>query len=257
MIDVHAHLEDEAFNHDIGDVIERARKANVKAIVTSPICPEDVEKAFNIASRFKNYVYVSLGFDPVILDYDKFNVQLEYFKKYKDRIVALGEVGLDYYYVRDHDSRSVQERIFREWIRIARDYNLPLVVHSRSAGKYAIQIILDEGYYNVNMHAYDGSVGWALEACKKGIMFSIPPSVWFSQQKQKLTKYLPLDCLILESDAPVLSPFKGERNEPAYIVYAAKKIAEIKKVSFEDVVKITYRNTLKLIPKLSTVKYPF
>lgn len=248
-IDVHAHLEDEVFNGDLDEVIRRAKNAGVKAVITSPITPSDVGKALKIVGRYRGFVFLSIGLDPTILDSDVFEEQVVRVRRLSHEIVGLGEVGLDYYYVRGED-RSVQERIFREWIRIARDYNLPLIVHSRSAGKYAIRILIDEGYSNVVMHAYDGSVGWALEAAKRGFKFSIPPSVWFSVQKQKIVKKLPLESLLLESDSPVLSPIKGERNEPKNLVYAVRKISEIKRLGEDRVVEETLNSTLNVFPRL-------
>lgn len=250
LIDVHAHLEDELFDKDLEQVVIRAKKAGVQAIVTSPIVLEDVEKAENIVEKYKGYVFLSIGLDPAITDLEVFEEQARRVKEKIGEIVALGEVGLDYYYVRG-DERRVQRRIFKEWIKIARDYKLPLIVHSRSAGKYAVKMLLEEEYYDVIMHAYDGSVGWALEAVKKGVKFSIPPSVWFSIQKQKLVKKLPLESIVLESDSPVLSPIRGERNEPANLTYTVKKIAELKGVGEDRVVEETLRSTLEVLPRIS------
>ena len=252
MIDVHAHLEDEAFERELDLVIERARKAGVRAIVTSVIYPEDLERAVEIVERFHGYVFLSIGLDPAVVDEEKFLQQQEAVRRYASRIVAVGEVGLDYYYVRDREDRARQEKMFREWIRVARDYGLPLVVHSRSAGKYAVQVLFDEEFYDAVMHAYDGSVGWAMDAASRGVKFSIPPSVWFSTQKQKLVRRLPLDSMLLESDSPVLSPRRGERNEPANIVYSVKKIAELKRVSEREVAETALEVTLRLFKRLST-----
>ncbi len=250
MIDVHCHLDDEAFKHDLDEVIMRAKNNGIKAIITSAINPHNIEYSLHIVRKFKDYVFLSVGLDPVVLDDEVFNEVYEWVKRNINMIVGIGEVGLDYYYIRDHNERSKQRDIFIKWIELARTTGKPLIVHSRSAGKYAIQVILEQGYYNVVMHAYDGSVGYAMEAAKKGIYFSIPPSVWFSQQKQKLVKRLPLEALLLESDAPVLAPFRDQRNEPANIVYAAKKIAELKGTTIDKVVDVTMSNTLEIFKDL-------
>jgi len=163
-------------------------------------------------------------------------------RRHRDLIVAVGEVGLDYYLVKNRKLRELQVCLFQGWIELAEELHLPLVVHSRSAGKYAVQILLEKGCRRVLMHAYDGRVGWAVKAAKEGLLFSIPTSIWRSQQKQKLAKALPLDCFMVESDAPVLSPVKGERNEPANLLYAVRKVAELKDASDEEVAAITARN---------------
>lgn len=246
MIDVHCHLDDEAFKEDLVDVIERAKRVGVKAIITSAINPSSVKVTLEIIRKFKGYVYATIGLDPTILDDNVVEEQFKLYSEFSEMFIGIGEVGLDYFYVRDHKLRDKQREILHRWLKIAREYELPVVIHSRSAGKYAIQEVLNFGYYRVVMHAYDGSVGWALEACKRGIMFSIPPSVTYSVQKQKLVKRLPLESLLLESDAPVLAPRKGERNEPANIIYSARKIAEIKGVDLDLVVEITTKNAIEL-----------
>ncbi len=245
MIDVHCHLEDEAFEGDVDEVVERAKRAGVKAIIISPIHPDDVDRAFMLKKLFSNYIYVTIGLDPTILDEEVFDKQRKRIMELRNEIVGIGEVGLDYYYVRNRDARRVQEDYFRKWISLARSLRLPLVVHSRSAGKYAIEIVVEEGYDRVLLHAFDGSSGWALKGASYGMYFSIPPSVWFSRQKQNIVKVLPLESLMLESDSPVLSPIRNTRNEPANILYSARKISEIKRVSFEKVIEVTSTNAME------------
>jgi Mg-dependent DNase len=123
---------------------------------------------------------------------------------------------------------------------------MPIVVHSRSAGKYAIKILTEEGAKRVIMHAFDGSVGYAIEGVKKGFYFSIPPSIVRSEQKQKMAKHLPLDKILLESDAPVLGPTKDIINTPSNIVISAAKIAEIKKIPINEVINATTKNAQEI-----------
>ncbi|RLE51055.1 MAG: hypothetical protein DRJ33_06580, partial [Candidatus Methanomethylicota archaeon] len=112
--------------------------------------------------------------------------------------------------------------------------------------KYALDVLYGESADLILMHAFDGSANYAVNAAKRGYFFSIPTSVWFSQQKQKLVKRLPLENLLVETDAPVLSPVKNARNEPANLHYAIRKIAEIKRVSLEKVAEVTYENAKNL-----------
>jgi TatD DNase family protein len=147
------------------------------------------------------------------------------------------------------EERERQVKIFRFWVKVASELKLPLVVHSRSAGKYAIEVLSEEGYDRVLMHAFDGSSGWALKGVSRGFMFSIPPSVMRSQQKVKLVKSIPLEHLMIESDAPVLGPELGKRNEPSNVVVSATKIAEIKRIDLNETCEVLYlssKNFLRL-----------
>jgi TatD DNase family protein len=246
LVDAHCHLQDEAFNEDRDEVVRRARQAGVTSIITSSLSLVDASRILEIAERFRNYVYACIGLDPSNLELKEAEETRKLIETYEDLIVGIGEVGLDYYWVRKESDRELQKRLFQEWIELAQELHLPLVVHSRSAGKYAIQILLESGFRRVLMHAYDGRVGWAMKAAEEDVYFSIPTSVWHSRQKQKLAKALPLEHLTVESDAPVLSPIRGERNEPANLVYAVKKIAELKGLSEKEVAVTTTKNARKL-----------
>ncbi len=249
LVDVHSHIHLEVFDKDRDSVISRAKEAGVVAIVTSAIRAVEVEKALEVCRRFSGYVYLSIGHDPAVLDYKEIKVLQEKALELSTEIVAVGEVGLDYYMVKDPILRDIQKTHFIEWIEIANRLNKPLVVHSRSAGKYALQVVLEHAKTPVIMHAYDGRPSHAKSAISKrdGIYFSIPPSLLISAQKQKLVKELPLEVMLLESDAPALAPKYGERNEPANIVLTVKKIAELKGVSPEKVAEVTFENAINIL----------
>jgi len=240
-IDVHCHLHDDAFDHDRDEVVKRALKSGVEAIVTSSLSLMDLKKALEVA-REHGSVKVAAGFDPLNLSIEEAEELAHAVKRISSEIVAVGEVGLDYFSVRGKD-REKQIEVFRFWINIASELKLPLIVHSRSAGKYAIEILIREGYDRVLMHAFDGSSGWALKGASKGFLFSIPPSIVRSQQKIKLVRAVPIDYLAVESDAPVLGPEAAVRNEPSNVVVAAAKIAEIKKIDLAEACEILYSNS--------------
>lgn len=202
-------------------------------------------KSLKISSKYPGFIFVTIGNDPLEFDPSTVSRIRDLVVARKSEIVGIGEVGLDYYYARKKSVKEKQKQFFCEWIRLAKELNLPLIVHSRSAGKYAIELLLEERAENVLMHAYDGRPGWALKAVEVGYFFSIPTSVWRSAQKQKLVKFLPLDNLMLETDAPVLSPILGRRNEPANIIYAARKVSEIKNIDLRVVAEVTTKNAIK------------
>lgn len=240
-IDVHCHIHDRAFDDDRADVISRALSSGIEAIITSTLCLEDLRRALEIAESYES-IKVSAGFDPLNPSINEVEDLANEIRKLKSKIVAIGEVGLDYFYVRGLD-RERQVEVFRFWINLASELKLPLVVHSRSAGKYAIEVLMQEGCDRVLMHAFDGNAKWALKGVSKGFFFSIPPSVIRSQQKMKLVRAVPLEYLMVESDAPVLAPKRGERNEPLNVTIAAVKISEIKRMDLLEVIDVLYTNS--------------
>ena len=245
LVDVHCHLDDEEFDNDLDDVIRRAKKYGVIAIVNSALGPESIEKSLQIAQKYKNYVFLSFGLEPYNLDDSDYKATLDLIKKHKDEIVAVGEVGLDYYYIRDHNERKIMEDRFREFIDLAKKINKPLVVHSRSAGKFAIRILIDEGAKQVLMHAFDGGSSWVKRGVDEGYFFSVPPSVIRSQQKKKMVRILPLENMMLETDSPVLGPEPKARNEPMNVLYSLREIASIKQISEKTVAEKTTENAIK------------
>ncbi len=241
MIDIHCHLEDEVFDNNRNKIIENAKKAGVKAIITSGIGYNYAMKALSISDW--KYIFPSIGLPPYDLsDFDRI---IHFIEKNIDKIIAIGEVGLDYYLGKE-DTKDRQLKCFKYFIKLAKDYDLPLIVHSRSAGKYAIETLINEKAEKVVLHAFDGKVTYALKGINYGFYFSIPPSIIRSKQKQKLVNFLPIDFLMLESDSPVLGPNINEINEPKNIIFSINKIAEIKKISEEEVIEITTNNAKKL-----------
>lgn len=241
MIDVHAHLTDTSFN-DISQVVARARAAGVERVVTSITSPAELSRALELVALFPDFISLTVGFDPCIVNKYEYEMFYKLVSQRSFTMVGIGEVGLDHYRVTGHEERALQESFFRTTIVLARSMGLPLVVHSRSAGRRAIEVLRSEAADRVLMHAFDGKVGDALDAARDGYFFSIPTSVVYSKQKQKLAKLLPLDSLMLETDSPVLAPVRGERNEPANLFQAAETIAELKRMSLKEVISATTKN---------------
>ncbi|MEM4294439.1 MAG: TatD family hydrolase [Candidatus Caldarchaeum sp.] len=237
MIDVHCHLTEEPLYSSLVRVLDEAKSSKVAAIISSGIGFEDCLRVLEIADN--RYVHASLGVEPYALDnYEKV---VELIEDNRHRIVAVGEVGLDYYWGA-REKRELQIKVFREFIELAARHDLPLVVHSRSAGRYALDVLIEARAERVVMHAFDGSASEAVRGASKGYFFSIPPSVVRSEQKQKLVSRVGLENLLLESDAPVLGPERGVVNTPANIRISAERISSIKKLPFEKVVETTSDN---------------
>ena len=246
LIDTHAHPADPAFAGDLAEVLERARAAGVKAVVAVTETPEEVQRVLTLAQRFPGMIRPAAGLFPTHLDPERARAVVEMVRANPETFYAVGEVGLDYWKVQNQEGRRVQRRILQEFIALARACDLPLNVHSRSAGAATLALLLEHGARRVQMHAFDGRPSRAAPGVEAGYFFSIPPSVVRSRQKQKLVRALPVESLLLESDSPVLGPDPGERNEPANIRRTLSFIAALKGLSAAELEAIIYANTLRL-----------
>jgi len=245
MIDCHAHLADAVFDADRDEVLGRAEAAGVTTVVTVGETLADARRILELAESDPR-IWPAAGLYPTYLDLDDAEKMESLIRKERKRLRAIGEVGLDRWKVKDEEGRAVQREIFGRFIRLADEVDLPLNVHSRSAGRHVIAMLLEAGARRVQLHAFDGKPSTALAAVEAGYFFSIPPSIVRSRQKQKLVRRLPLDCMLLETDSPVLSPSPGERNEPANLRVALETIAEIRGLSAREVAETVTRNTGRL-----------
>ena len=170
----------------------------------------------------------------------------DFIRRHAGRLSGIGEVGLDYWKVQNESDREIQRDIFRSFIDLSRELDLPLNVHSRSAGRRTIEFLLQHSAARVQLHAFDGKPASVDPAAEAGFYFSIPPSIIRSAQKQKLVMKLPLANILIETDSPVLGPRPGERNEPVNAVIVIQAIAEIKNLREENVVEAVRKNTRDL-----------
>jgi TatD DNase family protein len=205
----------------------------------------DVERNLELAETH-SMVKPAAGLYPTFLDCDQAEKMHTFIRSHRAQLVAIGEVGLDHWVVKDEQDRNVQREIFTGFIRLSKDLDLPLNVHSRSAGRQAIACLLECGAARVQLHAFDGKASAALPAVEAGFFFSIPPSVVRSRQKQKLVKRLPLACLLVETDSPVLGAEPAVRNEPANLPLAVQAIAGIKGIPEQQVAEAVAANTVRL-----------
>jgi TatD DNase family protein len=245
LTDTHAHLCDASFALDLPSVLHRAEKSGVGSIIAVGENIGDAQRNLALSEKHP-MILPAAGLYPVHLDLDAAADMEVFIRKNRTKLMAIGEVGLDYWMVKEEDKRALQSDIFSRFIRLSLELKLPLNVHSRSAGRYALKALLDMDAKQVQMHAFDGKVSYALPAVEAGFFFSIPTSVGRSRQKQKLAKALPLKCLLLETDSPVLGPDPDIRNEPANLILAARAIAEIKEQSLEAVLERVKENTGRL-----------
>lgn len=231
-------------------MLERARRAGVDAIVAVGENLADARKNLELAKRYP-MLKPAAGLYPAHLDLNQADEMADFIRQNRSHLAAIGEVGLDYWVVKEEPDRELQKEILKRFVELSKALDLPLNIHSRSAGRHAIALLLENEAIRVQLHAFDGKAGAALPAVEAGYFFSIPPSVTRSRQKQKLVKQLPLGCLLIETDSPVLGPFPNERNEPANLSLSIKAIAELKGVSEAEVIAAVSENTERLYGKLN------
>lgn len=234
LIDTHAHLDFPEFDRNRAEVIARASKEGI-SIINCLLTPEGLAKI----EPFKE-LYLTIGCCPY--RFDEYEPQWGMLREHVGKAVAVGEIGLDYYWIKDLQGRDREKENFLKLIEFAREHGKPVLIHSRNAEKQALDVLEKERVENAVMHCFSGTLEDAQRAIKMGYLISIPTNVVLSKQKQEFAQKLPLESIILETDAPYLSPEPGKLNEPANVIISARKIAEIKKISFEDVCSVTTKN---------------
>ena len=248
MVDVHAHLTDQKFD-DVEQVVLNAEENGVGKIICSAYNLLSSQQAVDLSKRF-NQVYANVGIHPEnVEEWSEETIKnLENLSK-NSKIVAIGEIGLDYYW--RQDTKEKQNQIFVDQINLANKLNLPIVVHSREAMGDTIEILKNNRPNKESLlHCYSGSVESAKILMDLGFSFSFGGVVTFSNAKTavEVVKSLPIEKILLETDCPYLTPvpFRGKRNEPKNVVYVADMIARIKNMTIEEVAEKTTENAKRL-----------
>ncbi len=250
MIETHAHLDSEKYDEDREEVIKRAFEGGIEKIINISSDRQSLEKVLSLTVRYEK-IYGSLGIQPHSASEFSHEVIEEIRDKAKDKkIVAIGETGLDYHY--NFSLPEVQREVFRKQIKIARDLNLPLIVHTREAFEDTLNILKEEKAYETGgvIHCFTENTDEARAFIELGFYTGIGGAVTFKKAKvlQEAVKHIPVNRILLETDCPYMSPvpYRGKRNEPLYLKFIAEKIGEIKVINTEDVKKQTSLNALKL-----------
>ena len=247
IIDTHTHIYDKQFENDFDDVMKRIED-ELEGIVSIGFDLESSLKSIELANKY-SFVNAVIGVHPVdIKKYnDKVEKELERLALTEKKVVAIGEIGLDYHWM--EDPKDVQIAGFRKQMELAERVKKPVVIHTREALQDTLDVLKD--YKNVGgiLHCYPGS----LEAAKPFLdryYLGIGGTLTFKNNKKtkELVKELPLEKIVLETDCPYLTPvpFRGKRNEPVYTKYVAEEVAKIKEISVEEVIKITTENAKKI-----------
>jgi TatD DNase family protein len=250
LIDSHAHLDDEEFGESLPEVVNRARRSGVRAVISSGLDPESCLKNLELSKKYRGFVFPSFGLDasdPIYTDEKAFSDLSKLIEEHANEIVAVGEVGLDYKQAKRQADKEAQKLVFSKFVELADKHGKPLVIHCRVASSDMTRLIVEGGIAGAVLHAFPGTVEQALRLVKAGNFISVPTSVVYSRQKQELAERVPLSNLLVETDSPVMSPFPNvKRNEPSFLTVAVEKVAEIKGVSTETVAEQTMRNAVKV-----------
>lgn len=250
LIDTHAHLDHERFKDDVDQVIERAKLSQVQSIITVGADLASSRQAVEFARRYPD-VIATVGVHPHDADSVSDSVLNEIAILAQDEgVVAIGEIGLDYHY--DFSPRDVQRRVFAIQISLARELELPIVVHVREAYQDVMSILKSEHAEDVGgiVHCFSGDREAAKDCLDMGFYISVGGILTFanSQELREIIRGLPMDRILLETDAPYLTPvpYRGKRNEPAYLVHVAEALANLKGITFDEVAETTTLNACKL-----------
>jgi TatD DNase family protein len=255
LVDSHCHLDFPDFADELDAVIARARAAGIGRMVTISTRVRRQNELLAIADRFAD-VFCSVGTHPHYA-HEELDVTVADLvaRTRHPKVVAIGEAGLDYHY--DRSPRQDQERGFRTHIQVARETGLPLVIHSRSADEDTARILEEEtgqGAFPAVLHCFTGGPDLARRAIALGLFISFTGILTFknSTALRAIAAELPPDRILVETDAPYLAPnpFRGKRNEPAYVVETAKVLAEARGVSFDDIARQTTENFFALFSKV-------
>lgn len=257
MIDTHCHLSmvlDENKNIDynqIDDILNQMKNNGVTHAITVSSNMEDCKLSAEIASRYEN-IYCAVGMHPEEVDCFDI-VQLEDLVKQNittGKLVAIGEIGLDYYWRKDN--KEAQIKIFKAQIELAKKYNLPIIIHCRDAYGDVLEILKEYAPFDKGgvIHCYSGSIEWAREVVKLGFLISFTGVVTYPNAVniQEVAKWVDDDKFMVETDSPFLTPvpFRGKKNNPSYTKYTLEFIAKLKNKNIENLDKITTNNAIKL-----------
>jgi len=248
-IDTHAHLDDERFQEDLEDVLARAQEARVNYIINVGYDLASSQKSVELAKSYP-HIYAVVGIHP----HDSKDAVEETYLQLKEltkekKVLALGEMGLDYYW--DNSPRDVQQEVFRQQIRLAKDLQLPIVIHDRDAHGDILRILQEEKAEEVGgiLHCFSGSWEMAEMCLRLGFYLSFAGPLTFNNARKlvEVAQKAPLDRILTETDSPYLTPhpFRGKRNEPARVVLVAEKLADLRKETVEKIGEITLENARK------------
>lgn len=250
MIDCHCHLEQKEYNQEREQIIEQCKR-ELRALITCCAHPKDFELTLELVNKYRGFIFCTLSIHPEYIkeiNDKEINNFIEIIRKNKNNIVAIGETGLDFYWIKEPEFREKQKELFRKFIALAKELNLPIVIHSRDASIECIEILEQEGmkYKKVLMHLFTDRKHLQ-KVIENGWFISIGPGIIKSKDIKKIARDAPLKQILLETDSPWFAQKdQGQKyGTPLNVKLALEKIAEIKHISIEEVEKQTDLNAIE------------
>ncbi|SPN73901.1 Uncharacterized deoxyribonuclease YcfH,putative DNAse,Mg-dependent DNase,hydrolase, TatD family,TatD related DNase [Chlamydia serpentis] len=258
LADAHVHLSDDAFCQDIDAVLQRAQDCGISLVVNVTTTEEELSRSFTYAERFSNIRFCHVGGTPpqdVDQDIEQ-NFKTFHAAAHSKKLAAIGEVGLDYYFAVTEEGVARQKKVLQRYLDLSLEYQLPLVVHCRGAFSDFFSM-LSQHYHNDSracpgmLHCFTGTLEEAQELISWGWFISISGIVTFknAEDLRDLVIQLPLEHLLIETDAPFLSPVphRGKKNEPAHVIHTMDIIANLKGITSQELAAIAYENVLRFL----------
>lgn len=257
IFDTHAHYDDDTFEIDRELLLKELISKDVRCIVNASVDIESSIKSIELSNNY-SYIYAAVGIHPQNIENSSFKnnyiEELENLIINNSKVVAIGEIGLDYYF--NSENKSIQIKVFEEQIELSLKHDLPILVHDREAHGDTLEILKKYKPKGI-VHCFSGSLEMAQEIIKLGMYIGIGGVVTFKNAKTILdvVREIPLENIVLETDAPYLAPvpFRGKRCDSSYIKYVAEKISEIKSIDVKKVYKQTFKNAMNLF-KISKIE---
>lgn len=250
IFDTHCHFNHDDFYLHVDQYLKEAKENNVSRFLVVGYDKESSLRAVKLAEQHEE-MYAAVGFHPTEIDITEEDFQIVMDLLNHPKVVAIGEIGLDYHWVKDLSQREKQKKYFIRQIEIANRFNKPIVVHNRDAMQDCFDILKE---HRVNkggiMHCYSGSAEMAIELIKLDFMIGLGGPVTFLNAKtpKEVAKIIPLQSLVLETDAPYLAPhpYRGQTNRPMYITLVLEEISKIRNMTSTELAKITYENACRM-----------
>ena len=246
LFDTHAHFDSRQFNEDRDELLS-ALPAQGVSLIVNPGCDIPTSRmAVELAQKYP-FIYAAVGFHPEELDHAKLS-DLDTIRELAahEKVVAIGEIGLDYYWVKDEDGRKKEQEFFRAQLALAKELNLPVIVHDREAHGDTLTIVKEFPDVRGVFHCYSGSVEMAQELVNMGWMISFTGVLTYHNARKavEVAQAIPMEHLMIETDSPYMAPVphRGKRNHSGYVLHVCEKLAEIKGISVDECAKITREN---------------
>ena len=250
LIDTHAHIYYDDYSKRIDDVIRAAANNGVEKIISIGVDLKSSEECMKLAEKYET-VYATCGIHPHEAEKAPkgYLYELEQFYEHQ-KVVAVGEIGLDYHY--DFSDRKTQRKIYQDQLEMANSLDLPAVVHCRESDDDILIGILESSHRSGVIHCFASNLDFAVRILETGFYLSFTGMITFVRELEEVVREVPLDKMMVETDSPYLTPkpFRGKKNEPAYVLHVAEKIANLKDINLEEVAESTTKTAYSLFKKL-------